>query len=379
MYDVFISCKSADYQKAEPVYHWLKSMGHKPFFAPISLKGNSVFGDEVDAALEEADNMIVFTSKPEYVKAGYVKDEWRTFVEEQRAGRKSGSLITILDGVRVEDLPIRLRSVQSFTPSNYKEGILRFLGLAPQTSKTHRARSQEEASSQEHRFEVGGVEFNMIRVEGGSFMMGSPDNNPDADDDEKPPHEVTLSDYYIGETQVTQALWKAVMGKNPSHFKGDNNPVEEVSWNDCQEFIKRLNTKTGQVFRLPTEAEWEFAARGGIKSKGYRYAGSDNTDEVAWYGEKSGSKTHPVKQKKANELGFYDMSGNVWEWCWNQYGKYSSDKEANPTGPSEGLHRVLRGGSWRGGARRCRVAYRNYCKPDARDSNIGFRLALVQQ
>ena len=378
MYDVFISCKSADYQKAEPVYHWLKSMGHKPFFAPISLKGNSVFGDEVDAALEEADNMIVFTSKPEYVKAGYVKDEWRTFVEEQRAGRKSGSLITILDGVRVEDLPIRLRSVQSFTPSNYKEGILRFLGEAPQTSKTQRARSQEEASSQERRFEVGGVEFKMIRVEGGSFMMGAPNKDPDAFDNEKPQHEVTLSDYYIGETPVTQALWNAVMGENPSHFEGGNSPVEEVSWTDCQEFIKKLNTKTGRTFRLPTEAEWEFAARGGNKSRGYKYAGDDNIDEVAWYGDNSERKTHPVKQKKANELDLYDMSGNVWEWCQDWFDRYGSGKETKPTGPSGGSDRVLRGGGWIDDAQDCRVASRYYGGPGNRGSFIGFRLALVQ-
>ena len=223
------------------------------------------------------------------------------------------------------------------------------------------------------------VSFKMIRVEGGSFMMGEPDNDPDAHDDEKPQHEVTLSDYYIGETQVTQALWKAVMGKNPSGFKGDNNPVEKVSWTDCREFIKKLNTKTGRSFRLPTEAEWEYAARGGDRSRGYKYAGSVDIDEVAWYGNNSEMVTHPVRQKKSNELGLYDMSGNVWEWCQDWLGRYGSGKETNPTGPSEGTSRVLRGGSWDYGARDCRVTCRGFGDPGNRIYFIGFRLALVQQ
>ena len=228
-------------------------------------------------------------------------------------------------------------------------------------------------------FTVDGASFKMIRVDGGSFVMGSPDNDPDAHDDEKPQHEVTLSDYYIGETQVTQALWKAVMGKNPSHFQGDNNPVEYVSWNDCQEFIKKLSAKMGQVFRLPTEAEWEYAARGGNKSRGYRYAGSNNIYDVAWFSDNSGGNSCPVNQKKANELAIYDMSGNVWEWCQDRIGAYGSGKETNPTGPSEGSFRVVRGGSWDNDAQLCRVAYRGCSDPDGRDYYVGFRLALVQQ
>ena len=249
--------------------------------------------------------------------------------------------------------------------------------LQREAEEERKRREEEERSKRS--FIVGGVEFNMIRVEGGSFMMGAPDNDPDAFDDEKPQHDVTLSDYYIGETPVTQALWNAVMGENPSHFEGGYSPVEEVSWTDCQEFIKKLNSKTGRTFRLPTEAEWEYAARGGIKSKGYRYAGSDNIDEVAWYGEKSGNKTHPVKQKKANELDLYDMSGYVWEWCQDWFDRYGSGKETNPTGPSGGSLRVLRGGSWGSDAQNCRVAYRDCLVPSSRFDFIGFRLALVQQ
>ena len=221
-------------------------------------------------------------------------------------------------------------------------------------------------------FTANGVKFKMIRVEGGSFDM---DTN----------YHVTLSDYYIGETQVTQALWKAVMGSNPSWFKGDNKPVESVSWDDCQAFIEKLNSKLsnqlprGCKFRLPTEAQWEFAARGGKKSNGFEYAGSDNIDEVAWYDDNSDDKTHPVKGKKANELGLYDMSGNVWEWCQDWYDSYSSGSQTDPTGPSGGSYRVLRGGSWYYGARDCRVASRSNGSPDGRNYGRGIRLSLVHQ
>lgn len=164
-----------------------------------------------------------------------------------------------------------------------------------------RKRREEEARTKERVFRVGGVEFKMIRVEGGTFMMGSPDSDSDAYDDEKPQHRVTLSDYYIGEIPVTQALWQAVMGGNPSYSQRVNNPVECVSWNDCQEFLKKLNQQTGMTFSLPTEAQWEYAARGGNKSKGYKYAGSNSVKDVAWYTDNSGGMTHPVKGKRANE------------------------------------------------------------------------------
>ena len=384
MYDIFISCKSEDYAKAEPIFHWLVSKGHNPFFSPISLSISSiqgepvVFGDEIDDALEQADNMVLFTSKAEYVSKGYVKDEWRTFVEEQRAGRKSGSLVTILDGVNVADLPIRLRSVQSFTPANYKVGILRFLGDMPTSDngiEKPEVKPQPKSTSEPNiTVPVKGLSFNMIRVEGGTFQMGSDDS--DAFDGEKPVHSVMVSSFYMGETEVTQALWKAVMGSNPSNFKGDNLPVEYVSWNDCQKFIRKLNGLTGKNFRLPTEAEWEYAARGGKKSNGYKYAGSNTIDGVAWHDGNSGSKTHPVKTKSPNELGLYDMSGNVWEWCGDWYGSYSSGFQTNPTGPSSGLNRVLRGGSWYINAGDCRVSSRDGFDPDYGLNYFGFRLVL---
>lgn len=223
---------------------------------------------------------------------------------------------------------------------------------------------------------VNGVEFNMVKIEGGTFHMGATSEQGEYDA-EKPVHSVTLSDYYIGETEVTQELWEAVMGSNPSRFKGDNQrPVEYVSWYDCQEFIKKLNQLTGKKFRLPTEAEWEYAARGGKYSRGYKYSGSNDVDEVAWYKSNSGETTHPVATKEANELGLYDMSGNVYEWCKDWYGDYQSNSQTNPTGPSEGEKRVRRGSSWDHFYGYVRVSYRDYGTPDYRDDYNGLRLAL---
>ena len=234
-----------------------------------------------------------------------------------------------------------------------------------------------KTENKQEEFVVNDVSFKMITIQGGTFTMGATsEQGSDADDDEKPKHSVTLSDYMIGETVVTQALWEAVMGSNPSKFKGSQIPIEEVSWDDCQMFIKKLNQLTDMQFRLPTEAEWEYAARGGQKSQGYKYAGSNILDNVAYYQDYTDWATHPVKQKKSNELGLYDMSGNVWEWCQDWYGDYNSSVQTNPIGPSSGRFRVLRGGSWRNLATSCRVANRNYSSPDYHNSGLGLRLAL---
>ena len=238
-------------------------------------------------------------------------------------------------------------------------------------------KSRNNNSYNEQTFNVNGVEFKMIKVEGGTFSMGATSGQTNYDNDEKPVHSVTLSDYYIGETEVTQELWEAVMGSNPSEFTGDNQrPVEYVSWDDCQEFIEKLNSLTGKQFRLPTEAEWEYAARGGKYSRGYKHSGSNDADEVAWYYGNSGDETHPVKTKKANELGLYDMSGNVWEWCNDLFGDYQRYSQTNPTGPSKGEHRVLRGGSWNRGYRSVRVSNRNINSPDFGILTDGLRLAF---
>ena len=224
-----------------------------------------------------------------------------------------------------------------------------------------------------------GISIDMVHVEAGTFTMGATQEMENPYEDEKPTHQVTLTnDYYIGKYEVTQALWQAVMSNNPSEFMGDNLPVEFVSWKDCQEFISKLNRITGKTFRLPTEAEWEFAARGGKKSRGYQYSGSNNLSDVAWYEDNSGSKTHAVGSKQANELGIYDMTGNVWEWCQDWYGKYSSSSQINPNGATSESCRVDRGGCWSNTARGCRSSCRDNSTPDDRDYRLGLRLVLSE-
>lgn len=261
-------------------------------------------------------------------------------------------------------------------------------------------------AQEDQTFTVNGVSFTMKYVEGGTFQMGAQNTNSkgqnfdkDAFKDESPVHSVTLSNYYIGETEVTQDLWVSLMESNPSKKKGNNFPVEQVSWNDVQEFVFKLNELTGLNFRLPTEAEWEYAARGGNKSKGYKYAGcnairedtDDNTVFWAVYEDNSlklgernsknernlGYGPQRVKSKRPNELGLYDMSGNVWEWCQDWFGNYDKGAQTDPTGPAKGQKRVFRGGSWGNGAAGCRVAFRNGYAPNNRSDFGGFRLVLT--
>lgn len=229
-------------------------------------------------------------------------------------------------------------------------------------------------------FTANGVEFKMVKVDGGTFTMGAtPEQGDDAYSSEKPAHQVTLSSFSIGQTEVTQELWQAVMGYNWSHFTGDMNlPADELSWNKCQEFITKLNQITGKTFRLPTEAEWEYAARGGKQSRGYKYAGSNNIDEVAWYDDGNSTReTKPVATKKPNELGIYDMTGNVMEWCSDWYGDYSSEAQVDPVGPETGTQRITRGGCYNFSLpRMCRVSARRYYAPTFAAPSNGLRLAL---
>ncbi len=233
-------------------------------------------------------------------------------------------------------------------------------------------------------FTIKGVSFTMVKVQGGTFTMGATaEQKYEAFSNEEPAHDVTLTTYYLSKTEVTQGLWKKIMGYNPSDHQGDNLPVENVSWYDAQRFIYALDSITGLNFRLPTEAEWEFAARGGVKSKGFKYSGSNNLNAVAWHNDNS-YKTRRVGSKSPNELGIYDMSGNVWEWCQDRFGDYSSEPQNDPIGSTDGTisDRVIRGGSANGfgdilnPATDYRVSIREPFEADARRSFIGFRLAL---
>lgn len=262
--------------------------------------------------------------------------------------------------------------------------------------KTEVAPSKPESPKLESFTEtVNGVSFKMIAVEGGTFKMGAQSKDPNkpnfdksADDDESPVHDVTLDSFYMAELVVTEDLWEAVMNEYKSkesrgflgRLFGNNKAPREgypkamISWNDCQDFIKKLNELTGKTFRLPTEAEWEYAAHGGNKSKGYKYSGSDTIGDVAWYWNNSSIEPRPVGTKSPNELGIYDMSGNVWEWCSDWYGSYSSMAQTDPSGAGSGSYRVFRGGSWNRGAQSCRVAVRDDNAPGIRYGILGFRL-----
>ncbi len=222
------------------------------------------------------------------------------------------------------------------------------------------------------QFKENVLEIEMVRIPGGSFWMGS--QSEEASDDEQPVHKVTLNGFRIGKYEVTQRQWQAVMGSNPSKFKGDNHPVEQVSWDDVQDFIRKLNQMSGKRYRLPTEAEWEYAARGGKDGPGNDRYGSP--DRIAWYNGNSGDTTHPVGGKQPNAYGLHDMLGNVREWCQDWYGEYTTSAKNNPTGPAAGSVRVDRGGSWSNYASRVRAPLRNLYTPGVRSNNIGFRLAM---
>ena len=298
-------------------------------------------------------------------------------------GKKIGQSPRVFNGIMVGNHKVEIKKDGYGTDSktvNILEGQTATLAGVLTTNTTASSTTGSTLSGNTITIPVkNGINIEMVRVEAGTFTMGATQEMKDPYDDEKPTHQVTLTnDYYIGKYEVTQALWKAVMGKNPSKYKGDNLPVERVSWEDCLIFLSKLNSITGKKFRLPTEAEWEYAARGGKKSRGYQYSGSNNISDVAWYKDNSGSKTHAVGSKQGNELGIYNMSGNVFEWCQDWLGLYDSSSQVNPTGAEGGSLRVIRGGSWFNAARHCRSSCRNSDSPDFRGNFLGLRLVLSE-
>lgn len=292
---------------------------------------------------------------------------------------------------------VKMKSSMDAIPAACKElikGLLREPLTAEPTGK-HQASQSPQPSvqplTQQYYVENAGCGLNMkmIYVEGGTFQMGAtPEQGSDAMSDEKPVHSVTLDGYYIAECEVTQEQWQKIMGTtiyqqrdkanyDNTYGAGPNYPMYYVSWHEAQKFCGILSEITGKTYMLPTEAQWEYAARGGNKSKGYKYSGSNYVEAVAWYDSNSGRTTHPVKGKRANELGLYDMSGNVDEWCYDWKGAYSSSSQSNPTGASSGHNRVMRGGNWCHGAYNCRVSYRYFNSPTSRYGNVGFRVVCI--
>ena len=420
-YDVFISSKSEDYSQAELLSDFLRRNGLHPFLASESLRrvGNTAYLDEIDKALDESQHLIVFCTKPEYAESEFVKEEWQSFRNEKLSGRKSGNILTVVaDGIQIGQLPYGLRRYEVILLSNYEKVLLSYLTINNEAERKEAERKAEKPKFQDKTIKYKDIPIEMVAVNGGPFEMGASSGDSDADDDEKPAHSVTLGDYYIGKYEVTQELWEAVMGSKPSfnggwtneYGVGKNYPAYRVRWYEAVEFCNRLSEETGRRpyysidkerkdpnsesekddlkwtvrvnpgadgFRLPTEAEWEYAARGGNRSRGYKYSGSNSIGGVAWYKDNSGDKTHVVGTKSPNELGIYDMSGNVWEWCQDWYGRYGSGSQTNPQGPSSGSDRVIRGGSWGYYASHCRVSRRHNSNPGGWGSYDGLRLALV--
>jgi len=325
-----------------------------------------------------------------------VKTSHRVFT-----GETTGKIVGMDDLQRLADKVVE-KMFKGITAQDIRQ--LSEMGVERMSEKGGASESggggQPAGTSAEKRSEpqvVRDEKFNidMVFVQGGTFKMGCTAEQRNCNGDEKPVHNVTLGDFYIGKYPVTQKLWGQVMGSNPSKFKKnakqsytvlfaeeDNFPVENVSYMMVQEFIEKLNAKTGKRYRLPTEAEWEYAARGGNKSKGYIYSGGNYIDDVAWHSGNSQGKTHAVGGKEPNELGVYDMSGNVWEWANDWKGAYSSSDETNPKGPNKGgidNDRVFRGGSWNYNAKNCRVSKREKASQDYKAPHGGFRLARSAQ
>ena len=373
-YDIFISYSSNDQKVVEALWSYLEMKKLRCFVAYNDVPKGKDWGSYIVKAIADCKLFI-------YIHSQSANESEETTREINLAFKKRCIVIPfrIDSSEYIPAKEYRLTNVNWLDafpdkPDNYFEALYEMI----KSNIPDRIKDEDKEEECDILFKCRSVEFSMVKVVGGTFRRGETSGLFGRFlGDKKPEQLVKLSDYYIGQTQVTQELWETVMGNNPSRFTGNNkHPVEKVSWNDCQEFIQKLNELTGKQFRLPTEAEWEFAARGGNKSKGYRYSGSNDASTVAWHKNNSENKTHPVALKQVNELGLYDMSGNVWEWCQDLYGDYSSTPQINPKGASDGVDHVIRGGSWYYEAKLARVSSRNDSSPINRFSDIGFRLAL---
>jgi formylglycine-generating enzyme required for sulfatase activity len=349
--------------------------GYTAPLTPVEIKEPSGKDFKIDDLEKEAKeiekNKTAWSSKLQEMKQAYTKV--KTFEQgTSPADRKSSAWQRFLETFN-QDNPY---SQEDDTMRQEAEERIGYWNSQQQIAMAPAKKLLDKITGKTFKDSTTGIE--MVSVKGGCYQMG--DTFGDGESDEKPVHEVCVDDFYIGKYEVTQGQWKAIMGNNPSSFSscGDNCPVEQVSWNDAQDFINRLNQKTGKNYKLPTEAEWEYAAKSGGKSE--KYSGGNDIDSVAWYDKNSGSKTHPVGTKQPNGLGLYDMSGNVWEWVNDWYDKdyYKNSPKDNPKGPGSGTNRVLRGGSWYDDARHSRAANRSGLDLGGRGSDLGFRLVRTQ-
>ena len=430
-YDVFISSKSEDYPFAKEVYNFLTTHGLSVFIASEELRkiGDTQYADVIDKALDNSFHMIVVASSLSYLESKWVKYEWSTFSNDLKSGYREGNLMTILNSnIELRMLPASLRHQQSFHFVSYKNEILGYLQPYKKTEIKWTEHKPFNDESPEPKLvygdtfvvELGNIRFEMLRIEGGKLEIGATlEQLSIAEDNEFPAHYITLPSFYMSKFPITQNIWETVMGYNKSHFKYkeynviakpdlqktmtgtllktfgpagfvvgsmadvfSNNkklkavedkghyPAENLTYDEAREFVRRLSMITNIKFDLPTEYEWEYAARGGQKSKHFRYAGSNNLDDIAWYRNNSERSTHPVGQKLPNELGLYDMCGNVWEWTKTPAHPYATDIEPR------GNIFIRRGGSWWHEDKNCRVSRRYASDGSKKTSGLGLRVVI---
>jgi formylglycine-generating enzyme required for sulfatase activity len=337
--------------------------GHPPFYT-----GELIYPilHEEPEELEDAPSYINKTIQKALAKDAAERPKTAhgliSLLKAKAAGEEEPQQQIVATRKETGDFPIAVAPFEAGQAKEYQEQTAQALGV-----------------SIDKAIDLGaGVRMEFVLIPAGEFDMGSPSSEQNRDEDEGPVHRVKISKpFYMGKFPVTQEQYKAITGKKPSDFSGKHLPVEGVPWGDAVQFCEKVSQRNGKTYRLPTEAEWEYACRAGTQARFCFGDDESSLDAYAWYDDNSDYKTHPVGQKQANAFDLYDMHGNVWEWCSDWYGDYNSYSQSNPTGPSSGRFRVLRGGSWYNHARCCRVSYRNNFNPGHRDYDYGFRLVLA--
>ena len=390
---IFISYKRIDKDRVTRVTDRIQNELNEPCWMDVDeIESDAQFVSVIIKAIDDAEVFLFMYSKAHSIIENYATD-WTIRELNYAQERKKRIVFVNIDGVALTSWFLFMFPQKQQINAQHEEEITKLIKNIRQWLNIGKNNMHESdlVIKNDHPIYAKQVEkivfsvldesFSMIKINKGHFYMGTvfPNTTHALIDDIPNSHHVIITkDYYLGETSVTQGLWETVMGQNPSCFKNKTHPVDSVSWDDCQMFIKRLNSILEKRFRLPTEAEWEYAARGGVLSQCYLYSGSNRIGDVAWYNENSMKKTHPVKQKAANELGLYDMSGNVWEWCQDYYEDYERVTLQDPQGPSLGIYRVYKGGCWCE-EEDCRVTARRKDKPGFTSyGGLGFRLAMSE-
>lgn len=380
-YDVFISYSRKDSEIVNRIVQILSAKGICSWMDKDGIESGDSFKTVIVSAIERSGVFLFFSSISSNSSEWTVKEVNLAIYKKKpiipiRLDETEYNPSILFDLVGLDYIDILTEQIESSIESKLVKSIKKHLGVDKKTYLPEISYRFTEDKQLCTLF-VNSNEFNFIKVISGVFTMGATKEMRNPTEVEFPTHEVRLSnDFYIGETLVTQKFWESVMGNNPSWFKGELRPVDSVSFNDVKWFIKRLNMWSNLKFRLPYEAEWEYAARGGVKASHTRYIGGDSVQDIGWYNGNSKKQSHEVKQKSPNELGLYDMGGNVWEWCQDLYSAYAAATQIDPKGPSTGTSRVVRGGSWSIGTRGCRASYRDKCVSGRRGYDLGFRLVL---